>query len=92
MQFFNHLLPTPYIQEVLRVSCCDHIAPVDVRLSVYIFHVYTLASTNIDQSPPNLAKMYVTIRSRIVDLVGPELSELPALELEKLQYLTLFTL
>ena len=27
--------------------------------------VYTLASTNIDQSTPNLVKMYVTIRSRM---------------------------
>ena len=39
--------------------------------------VYTLASTNIDQSTPNLVKMYVTIRSRmrlIMDLIGPELS------------------
>ena len=34
--------------------------------------VYTLASTNIDQSAPNLVKMYVTIRSRmIMDLIGP---------------------
>ena len=36
--------------------------------------VYTLASTNIDQSTPNLVKMYVTIRSRlssIMDLIGP---------------------
>ena len=41
--------------------------------------VYTLASTNINQSAPNLVKMYVTIRSRmrlIMDLIGPELSEL----------------
>ena len=40
--------------------------------------VYTLASTNIDQSAPNLVKMYVTIRSRmslIIDLIKPELSE-----------------
>ena len=40
--------------------------------------VYTLASTNIDQSAPNLDKMYMTIRSRmslIRDLIGPELSE-----------------
>ena len=40
--------------------------------------VYTLASTNIDQSTPNLVKMYVTIRSHmsmIMDLIGPELSE-----------------
>ena len=39
--------------------------------------------------------MYMTIRSRmssIMDLMGPELFELSALELENLQYLTLFTL
>ena len=28
-------------------------------------YVYTLASTNIDQSAPNLVKMYVTIRSQM---------------------------
>ena len=44
---------------------------------------YTLASTNIDQSTPNLVKMCVTIRSQmnfIMDLIRPELSELSALE------------
>ena len=57
--------------------------------------VYTLSSTNIDQSAPNLVKMYVIIRSRmssIMDLIGPELFELSALEFEILPYLTLFTL
>ena len=57
--------------------------------------VYTLASTNIDQSTPNLVKMYVTIRSRmslIMDLIGPEVFELSALEWENLLYLILFTL
>ena len=57
--------------------------------------VYTLASTNIDQSAPNLVKMYMTIRSRmssIMDLIGPELFELSAHEFESLPYLTLFTL
>ena len=57
--------------------------------------VYTLSSTNIDQSAPNLVKMYMTIRSRmslIMDLIGPELFELSALEFENLPYLTLFTL
>ena len=56
--------------------------------------VYTLASTNIDQSAPNLVKMYMTIRSRmssIMDLIGPELFELSALKFENLPYLTLFT-
>ena len=57
--------------------------------------VYTLASTNIDQSTPNLVKMYVTIRLRmslIMDLTRPELFELSALELENFPYLTLFIL
>ena len=57
--------------------------------------VYTPASTNIDQSAPNLVKMYLTIRlqmSSIKDLIGPELSELSALELENFPYLFLFTL
>ena len=57
--------------------------------------VYTPASTNIDQSAPNLVKMYVTIRLRmssIMDLIGPELSEISALEFENFSYLTLFTL
>ena len=49
--------------------------------------VYTLASTNINQSAPNLVKMYVTIRSlisSIMDLIGPELSELLAVEFAKI--------
>ena len=53
--------------------------------------VYTLASTNIDQSTPNFVKMYVTIRSRmslIMDLIEPELFELSALGFENLPYLT----
>ena len=57
--------------------------------------VYTPASTNIDQSAPNLVKIYVTIRlqmSSIMDLIGPELFELSAFEIENLLYLTLFTL
>ena len=40
--------------------------------------VYMLASTNINQSAPNLVKMYMTIRSwmiLIMDLIKPELSE-----------------
>ena len=51
--------------------------------------VYILVSTNIDQSGPNLVKMYM---SSIMDLIGPELSELSALEFEDLPYLTLFIL
>ena len=39
--------------------------------------VYTLASTNINQSAPNLVKMYVTTSSQIsliMNVIGPELS------------------
>ena len=57
--------------------------------------VYTLASTNINQSPPNLVQMCMTIRaqmSSIMELIGPDLIKLSALEYENLPYLTLFTL
>ena len=49
--------------------------------------VCTLASPNMNQSAPNLVKMYVTIRSQmssIMNLIGPELSELFALEFAKI--------
>ena len=83
------------------MSYCDHSPSVIVRLSVivrpsiHIFLVNNLASTNINQSAPNLVRMYMTTRSRmnyIMGLIGPELSELSALELEKMPYLTFFTL
>ena len=57
--------------------------------------VYILASTNIDQSAPNLVNMFMTIRSRmssIMDLIGSELSEISTLEFENLPYLTVYTL
>ena len=53
--------------------------------------VYTLTSTNISQSAPNWVKMYMTM-SWIMDLIGPKVSELSALELKNVPYLTLFTL
>ena len=64
------------------------------KVAEYDF-VYSLSSTNIDQSAPNLVKMYVIIRSQmslITDIIGPELSELSALELENFPYLTMLTL
>ena len=77
------------------VSYCDHSPSVVVRPSVHNLLVNTLPSTNINQSSPNLVKMYMTTRaqmSSIMELIGPELSELSAFELENLQYLTMFTL
>ena len=64
------------------------------KIGEYDF-VYSLSSTNIDQSAPILVKMYMIIRSRmrmIMDIIGLELSELSALEVENLPYLTLLTL
>ena len=84
------------------ISIMGHIEPEHPELFTLEFgkiaeydFVYTLASTNIDQSAPNLVKMYMTIRSQrssIMDLIGLELSEKSALEFENLPYLTLFTL
>ena len=45
------------------------------KIAEYDF-VYTLASTNIDQSAPNLVQMYMTIKARmswIMELIGPQL-------------------
>ena len=57
--------------------------------------VYTPASTNIDQSAPNLVRMYMTIRSgmnSVMDVIRLELAELSTFEFETFPYLTLFTL
>ena len=64
------------------------------KIAEYDF-VFNLASTNINQSAPNLVQMYMTKRTRMsssMELIRPELSELSALEYENLPYLTLFTL
>ena len=57
--------------------------------------IYSLASTIFNQSALNLAKIYKTIQSwmsLIMGLTGSERLELFALKLEKMLYLTLFTL
>ena len=55
----------------------------------------TCVHTSIYKYLPNLVEMYVTIRSQmssIMYLIGQELCELSALDLENLPYLTLLTL
>ena len=50
---------------------------------------YSLASTNIDQSAPNLVTMYMSIRSQMSLIMGqvtPDQSVLSALEIEKLNF------
>ena len=52
------------------------------KIAKYDF-IYSLSSTNIDQSAPNLVKMYVIIRSQmsfIMDLIELGLFESYALE------------
>ena len=83
-------------------SIMDVIGPEPLELfahelkKIAIFHfVYNLASTNINQSAPNLVKIYMIIRSRmslILGLIGPKPPELFALEFKKLLYFTLLTL
>ena len=49
--------------------------------------VYILAFANFSQSAQNLVKRHVTVRSQmslIMDVIGPELSELFALEFAKI--------
>ena len=55
--------------------------------------VYSLASTNINQSVPNLVTMYMSIRSQmslIMSQVIPDQSVLSAFEIEKLNFSSLF--
>ena len=55
--------------------------------------VYFLASTNINQSTPNLVTMYMSKRSEMSLIMGqviPDQSVLSALEMEKLNFNSLF--
>ena len=54
-----------------------------------IYFVYSLASTNINQSTLNLVTMYMSIRSQMSLIMGqvrPDQSVLSALEIEKLNF------
>ena len=64
------------------------------EIAIFDF-VNTLASANIDQSVPNLATIYLPIRSRmssIMEQIKTNHPELFALEFGKLLKPTLFTL
>ena len=55
--------------------------------------VYSLASTNINQSTPNLVTMFMSIRSEMSLIMGqviPDQSVLSALEIEKFNFNSLF--
>ena len=62
------------------------------KIAAFVF-VYFLASTNINQSTPNLVTMYMSIRSQrslIMGQVIRDQSVLSALEIEKLNCNSLF--
>ena len=62
------------------------------KIAAFVF-VYFLASTNIKQSTPNLVTMYMSIRSQMILIMGkviPDQSVLCALEIEKLNFDSLF--
>ena len=55
--------------------------------------VYSLASTNINHSAPNLVTMYLSIRSQMSLIMGqviPDQSVLSAFEIEKMNISSLF--
>ena len=55
--------------------------------------VYSLASTNINQPASNLVTMYTSIRSQMSLIMGqviPDQSVLSALEIEKMNFSSLF--
>ena len=55
--------------------------------------VYSLASININQSAPNLVTMYMSIKSQMSLIMGhviPDQSVLLTLEIEKLNFSSLF--
>ena len=55
--------------------------------------VYSLASTNINQSAPNMVTMYMSIRSQMSLIIGQVITDQSvssALEIEKLNFSSLF--
>ena len=57
--------------------------------------VYSLASTNINQSTPNLITIYMSIRSQMSLIMGQVIQDqsvLSALEIEKLNFNSLFSI
>ena len=67
-------------------------APALGKIAAFDF-VYSLASTNINQSAPNLVTVNMSIRSQMSFIMGqviPDQSVLSALEIEKLNFSSLF--
>ena len=78
-----------------RTRTVQVVCPWIWKFAIFDF-VYTLASANIDQSVPNLATIYMPIRSQMSSIMGqiePEHTELFALEFGKFaEYDSVYTL
>ena len=62
------------------------------KIAAFVF-VFSQSSTNINQSAPNLVTMYMSIRSRMSLIMGkviPDQRVISALEIEKLNFSSLF--
>ena len=67
------------IMDLIKAELCELFAFEFAKIAEtdFVYTLATLASPNINQSAPDLVKMYVTIRSQkslIMDLIGAELS------------------
>ena len=74
------------IMKLIRPELSE-LSALELENWLYLTFVYTLASANIDQSVPNLATIYMSIRSRFSSIMGqiePEHQELFALEFRKI--------
>ena len=82
------------IMELIGLELSELFALELEKIAIFDF-VYTLASANIDLSVPNLATIYMLIRSQISLIMGqiePEHPELFALEFGKIAEYDLFTI
>ena len=74
-------------------SIMGPIGPEQLELFAAFDFVYSLASPNINQSVPNLVTVNMSIRSQMSLIMGqviPDQSVLSALEIKKLNFISLF--
>ena len=57
------------IMELIRPELSE-LSALELQKSAIFDFVYTLASANIDQSVPNLATIYIPIRSQMSSIMG----------------------
>ena len=78
---YEHKISDDFYNGINRTRTVEVVCPSIRKFAIFDF-VYTLASANIDQSVPNLATIYIPIRSGMSSITGqiePEHPELFAL-------------